>query len=258
MPDAGLFSLDGEVAVVIGGGGVLGGAMADGLADAGARIAILGRTQQNADARAQEIVSRGHEAIAIQCDATSKSGLAAALDTVLQRFGRVDTLVNAAGVNSATPFFDISEEEWHRILDIDLTSVFLACQVFGKAMVDTGRGGCIINMSSASSGPPLSRVLTYGVAKAGVNQITQFLARELAPHNIRVNAILPGFFPAEQNRKVLTPDRVASILTHTPMNRFGDANELIAATVFLASRQAASFVTGTILRVDGGFGAMTI
>jgi NAD(P)-dependent dehydrogenase (short-subunit alcohol dehydrogenase family) len=243
---------------VIGGGGVLGGAMADGLADAGARIAILGRTQQNADTRAREIVSRGHEAIAIQCDATSKSGLAAALDTVLQRFGRVDTLVNAAGVNSATPFFDISEEEWHRILDIDLTSVFLACQVFGKAMVDAGHGGCIINMSSASSGPPLSRVLTYGVAKAGVNQITQFLARELAPHTIRVNAILPGFFPAEQNRKVLTPDRVASILTHTPMNRFGDANELIAATVFLASRKAASFVTGTILRVDGGFGAMTI
>ena len=190
--------------------------------------------------------------------ATSKSGLTAALDTVLQRFGRVDTLVNAAGVNSATPFFDISEEEWHRILDIDLTSVFLACQVFGKAMVDAGRGGSIINISSASSGPPLSRVLTYGVAKAGVNQITQFLARELAPHNIRVNAILPGFFPAEQNRKVLTPDRVASILAHTPMNRFGEANELIGATVYLASRKAASFVTGTILRVDGGFGAMTI
>src|SRR4051794_21893110 len=254
----GLFSLDNEVAVVIGGGGVLAGAMAEGLADAGARIAILGRTQQNADTRAQSIVGKGHEAIGLQCDATSKAALSAALDTILQRFGRVDILVNAAGINSATPFFDISEEEWHRILDVDLKSVFLACQIFGKAMVDAGRGGAIINLSSASSGPPLSRVLTYGVAKAGVNQVTQFLARELAPHKIRVNAILPGFFPAEQNRKVLTPERVASILTHTPMNRFGEASELVGATVYLASRKAASFVTGTILRVDGGFGAMTI
>jgi NAD(P)-dependent dehydrogenase (short-subunit alcohol dehydrogenase family) len=258
MANDGLFSLDGDVAVVIGGGGVLAGAMADGLADAGARIAIVGRTQANADARAQSIAAKGHEAIGIQCDATSKAALTAAQETILQRFGRVDILINAAGVNSATPFFDISEEEWHRILDVDLKSVFLACQVFGKTMVDAGRGGCIINLSSASSGPPLSKVLTYAVAKAGVNQITQFLARELAPHNIRVNAILPGFFPAEQNRKVLTPERVASILTHTPMNRFGEASELVGATVYLASRKAAAFVTGTILRVDGGFGAMTI
>ena len=258
MAESGLFSLDNEVAVVIGGGGVLAGAMAEGLADAGARVAIVGRTLQNAEARAQAIVAKGHEAIGIQCDATSKSGLTAALDTIVERFGQIDILINAAGVNSATPFFEISEEEWHRILDIDLKSVFLACQVFGKAMVDAGRGGSIINLSSASSGPPLSKVFTYSVAKAGVNQITQFLARELAPHNIRVNAFLPGFFPAEQNRKVLTPERVASILTHTPMNRFGESSELVGATVYLASRKAASFVTGTILRVDGGYGAMTI
>jgi NAD(P)-dependent dehydrogenase (short-subunit alcohol dehydrogenase family) len=130
--------------------------------------------------------------------------------------------------------------------------------VFGKAMVDAGRGGSIINISSASSGPPLSRVFTYSVAKGGVNQITRFLARELAPHNIRVNAIIPGFFPAEQNRRVLTPERVASILAHTPMNRFGDAEELVGAAVYLASRKASSFVTGSILTVDGGFMAMTI
>jgi NAD(P)-dependent dehydrogenase (short-subunit alcohol dehydrogenase family) len=258
MPDTGLFSLDDEVAVVIGGGGVLAGAMAEGLAEAGARIAVVGRTLPNAEARAASIVAKGREAIAIQCDATSKAGLTATLQKVLERFGRVDILINAAGVNSATPFFDISEEEWHRIIDIDLNSVFLACQVFGKAMVDAGRGGAIINITSVSSGPPLSKVLTYGVAKAGVNQITQFLARELAPHNIRVNAILPGFFPAEQNRKVLTPERVASILTHTPMGRFGNADELVGAAVYLASRKAAGFVTGAILRVDGGFGAMTI
>ncbi|MGO9259966.1 MAG: SDR family oxidoreductase [Bryobacteraceae bacterium] len=258
MPENGLFSLDGDVAVVIGGGGVLAGAMADGLAQAGARIAVAGRTQEHADARAAAIVARGGEAIGIQCDATSKADLERSLATVLARFGRVDILLNAAGVNSTTPFFEITEEEWRRILDIDLKSVFLACQVFGKAMVDAGRGGSIVNISSASSGPPLSKVFTYGIAKAGVNQITQFLARELAPHNIRVNAILPGFFPAEQNRKVLTPERVASILSHTPMKRFGEPNELVGAVVYLASRRASSFVTGSVVRVDGGFLAMTI
>ncbi len=258
MADNGLFSLDGDVAVVIGGGGVLAGAMAEGLAAAGAKVATVGRTLEHAEARAQAISSKGHQAIGIQCDATSKTGLAGALAVVTARFGGVDILVNAAGVNSTTPFFEITEEEWHRILDIDLKSVFLACQVFGKAMVDRGRGGSIINISSVSSGPPLSKVFTYAVAKAGVNQITQFLARELAPHNIRVNAIIPGFFPAEQNRKVLTAERVASIMTHTPMKRFGDAEELIGAAVYLASRKASSYVTGSVVRVDGGFMAMTI
>ena len=195
MAENGLFSLDGEVAVVIGGGGVLAGAMADGLAAAGAAIVIAGRTQEHADERAGSITAAGHQAIGIQCDVTRKTGAAEGLDAMIQRFGKVDVLINAAGVNSATPFFEISEEEWHRIMDIDLKGVFLACQVFGKAMVDAGRGGSIINISSASSGPPLSRVFTYGVAKGGVNQITQFLSRELAPHQIRVNAILPGFFP---------------------------------------------------------------
>src|SRR5256885_7780331 len=214
MPEKELFSLGGDVAVVIGGGGVLAGAMAEGLATAGAHIAIAGRTRENAESRAEAIAAQGRQAIGIQCDATRKLDLEKLRDAVLERFGRIDILINAAGVNSATPFFDISEEEWHRILDVDLKSVFLACQIFGKAMVDAGRGGAIINLSSASSGPPLSKVLTYGVAKAGVNQITQFLARELAPHHVRVNAILPGFFPAEQNRKVLTPDRIASIIGH--------------------------------------------
>src|SRR5262245_60274052 len=258
MSDNRLFSLTGKVAVVVGGGGVLGGAIATGLAQAGSDIAILGRSKENAEARARSIETLGRGAIGVACDATSKTALQQTLDDVLKRFGRVDILVNAAGVNSGTPFFEITEEEWHRILDIDLTSVFLACQVFGKAMVDAGRGGSIINISSASSGPPLSKVFTYGVAKGGVNQVTQFLAREFAPHNVRVNAILPGFFPAEQNRKMLTSERTASIMTHTPMKRFGEAEELIGATVFLASRKASSFVTGTILRVDGGFMAMTI
>ena len=258
MAENELFSLTGQVAVVIGGGGVLAGAMATGLAQAGAEIAILDVSKDNAEARALAIQTLGRGAIGLCCDATSKTSLGQALGNVLDRFGHVDILVNAAGVNSGTPFFEIKEEEWHRILDIDLTSVFLACQVFGKAMVDAGHGGSIINISSASSGPPLSKVFTYGVAKAGVNQITQFLARDLAPHNIRVNAILPGFFPAEQNRKLLTEERVASILGHTPMHRFGESCELVGAVVYLASQQASSFVTGSILKVDGGFTAMTI
>jgi NAD(P)-dependent dehydrogenase (short-subunit alcohol dehydrogenase family) len=258
MSDTSLFSLDGEVAVVIGGGGVLAGAMADGLARAGARVAVAGRTLENAEKRAQAITAAGFEAIGVQCDSTRKADVERLLAVVLEKYGRVDILVNAAGVNSATPFFEITEEEWHRILDIDLKSVFLACQVFGKAMVEAGRGGSIINITSVSSGPPLSKVFTYGVAKGGVNQITQFLAREFAPHKVRVNAILPGFFPAEQNRKVLTPERVASIMNHTPMGRFGEADELIGAAVYLASSRASSFVTGAILKVDGGFMSMTI
>jgi NAD(P)-dependent dehydrogenase (short-subunit alcohol dehydrogenase family) len=237
---------------------VLGGAMATALAQAGAEIAILGRNREKLDEVAKSIAALGGRAVGIQCDATSKADLTRALDQILEQFGHVDILVNAAGVNSGTPFFEISEEEWQRILDIDLKSVFLACQVFGHAMVQAGRGGSIINISSASSGPPLSKVFTYGVAKAGVNQITQFLARELAPHNIRVNAIIPGFFPAEQNRKLLTAERVATIMSHTPMNRFGESCELAGAAVYLAAPRAASFVTGSILRVDGGFSAMTI
>ena len=255
----GLFSLAGQAAVVVGGGGVLAGAMATGMAQAGADIAILDVHVANAEARAQAIAAEtGRQAIALKCDASRKADLESARDTVLQRFGRVDILLNAAGVNSGTPFFEISEEEWHRLLDADLKSVFLACQVFGKVMVDAGRGGSIINISSASSGPPLSKVFTYATAKAGVNQITQFLARELAPHQVRVNAIVPGFFPAEQNRKLLTPERTASIMTHTPMRRFGDPCELVGAAVYLASPRAASFVTGSLLRVDGGFLATTI
>jgi NAD(P)-dependent dehydrogenase (short-subunit alcohol dehydrogenase family) len=258
MSEDALFSLAGQVAVVIGGGGVLAGAMATGLAQAGADIAILDVFAGAALARAMAIAALGRKAIDIPCDATSKADLQKALDTVLQRFGHVDTLINAAGVNSATPFFEISEQEWQRILDINLKSVFLACQVFGKAMVDAGHGGSIINISSASSGPPLSKVFTYSVTKGGVNQITQFLANYLAPHNVRVNAIRPGFFPAEQNRKILTEDRVASIMGHTPMKRFGESSELVGAAVYLASPRASSFVTGAIISVDGGYTAMTI
>ncbi len=253
-----LFSLTNKVAAVIGGGGVLAGEMAMGLASAGADISILDFNLGAAERRTASVRRLGRRAQAIRVDASSKQELQHALEAILAEFGHVDILVNAAGINSATPFFEISEQEWHKILDVDLKSVFLACQIFGKAMVEAGRGGSIINISSASSGPPLSKVFTYGVAKGGVNQVTMFLAREFAPHKVRVNAILPGFFPAEQNRKVLTPDRIEQIMGHTPMKRFGEPSELVGAAIYLASEKASSFVTGAILRVDGGFLAMTI
>ncbi|MCC6858476.1 MAG: SDR family oxidoreductase [Bryobacterales bacterium] len=253
-----MFSLSGKVAAVIGGGGVLAGAMATGLAEAGADIAVIDFNGDAAEKRAECIRLLGRRALGIQADATSRPDLERSLAAIQAEFGRVDILINAAGINSATPFFEITEEEWHRILDVDLKSVFLACQVFAKAMIDAGQGGSIINISSASSGPPLSKVFTYSVAKGGVNQITQFLAREFAPHKVRVNAILPGFFPAEQNRRILTPERTADIMRHTPVKRFGEPEELVGMTVFLASEKASSFVTGALLRVDGGYSAITI
>jgi len=253
-----IFSLEGKVAVAVGAGGVLAGEIARGFAGAGADVAILDLNQDAADARAEEIRALGRQALVCRADASKKSDLQSALEQTLDKFGHVDILLNAAGINSGTPFFEIEESEWQRIIDVDLRSVFLACQVFGKSMVDAGRGGSIINVSSVSSGPPLSKVFTYAVSKGGVNQITQFLARELAPHKVRVNAILPGFFPAEQNRKLLTEERVGQIMNHTPMKRFGTPCELVGAAIFLASDQASSFVTGTLLRVDGGFLSMTM
>ncbi len=258
MEWSGLFTLEGKTAVLIGGAGVLAGAMANGLTRAGARVALADLDGESAERRAAGLRGAGAEAMALQADATRRADLERVLREVLDRFGGVDILINAAGVNSGTPFFVITEAEWQHILDVDLKSVFLACQVFGRHMAEAGHGGSIINISSASSGPPLSKVFTYGIAKAGVSQITLFLARELAPYRARVNALLPGFIPAGQNRRLLTEERTASILRHTPLGRFGEPCELAGATLFLACEGASSFVTGTILRVDGGFGAVTI
>jgi NAD(P)-dependent dehydrogenase (short-subunit alcohol dehydrogenase family) len=258
MASTGIFDLGGRVAAVIGGTGVLGGAICHGLADAGAAVAVLGRSRERADTRVAALEATGATAFGALVDAAQPASVEGARRAVEERLGPVDILVNAPGVNSSTPFFDIDLAEWQRILDANLTAVFVACQVFGRAMVDGGRGGSIINISSASSGPPLSRVLTYSVAKAGLNNLTQWLARELAPHQIRVNAIAPGFFPAEQNRKLLSEDRVRAILGHTPAGRLGEPDELVGTTVWLASGRASGFVTGAIVRVDGGFSAMTI
>jgi len=251
-----LFGLNGKVAVMIGGTGELCGAMAEGFAAAGATVAIVGRNAAKAQVRLDRIAKGGGKAEFFPCDTTSKAGLQKLLADVLARFGRADILVNGAGMNSPTPFFDISEEEMDKILTVNLKGLMLACQIFGRHMVERGSGS-IINIGSASGLNPLSRVFTYSASKAAVHNLSKNLAREWATQGVRVNILVPGFFPAEQNRKVLSPDRVATIMARTPMARFGAAHELIGAALLLAS-DAGSFITGTELVVDGGFDAMTI
>ena len=241
---------------MIGGTGELCGAMAEGFAAAGAAVALVGRDAAKAKVRLDRIIRDGGRAEFFPCDTTSKAGLQKLLAGVLAKFGRVDILVNGAGVNSPTPFFDISEEEMDKILTVNLKGLMLACQIFGRHMVERGSGS-IINIGSASGLKPLSRVFTYSASKAAVHNISKNLAREWAAKGVRVNILVPGFFPAEQNRKILSPDRVASIMAKTPMARFGEAHELIGAALLLAS-DAGSFITGTELVVDGGFDAMTI
>lgn len=253
-----LFGLQGKVATVIGGGGVLAGMMAGGLARAGANVAILDLNAENAEKMASSLRESGVRSLAIAVDATDKSALRQAEAKITSELGPTSILINAPGINSSTPFFEISEDEWDKILRVNLKSIFLACQIFAKRMIDAKLNGSIINVSSASSDLPLSKVFTYSITKAGVNNMTRFLAREWATQGVRVNAIAPGFFPAEQNRKILTPERIEDIMRHTPMSRFGEAEELIGATIWLASEKASSFVTGALIRVDGGFTAMTI
>jgi len=251
-----LFSLHGKVAVVIGGTGELCSSIAGTFAKAGATVVLAGRDAQKARARMDQIAGDGGPAEFLACDTTSKPALEKLLADTLAKLGRVDILVNGAGVNSATPFLDIAEAELDRILAVNFKGLFLACQVFGRYMVGRGSGS-IINIGSASGLTPLSRVFTYSATKAAVHNLSKNLAREWAAKGVRVNILVPGFFPAEQNRKVLSPDRVASILAKTPMARFGQPQELGGAALLLAA-DAGSFITGAELVVDGGFDAMAI
>ena len=253
-----LFDLTGKTAVVVGGNSTLGSAMCEALGAYGAAVAVVGRNMEKSERVCRNIEAAGGKAKSFQADATIENDLRRVLNEVLEWTGRVDILMNCPGTNSTTPFFDITMEEWDSIMAVNVKSVVLACQVFGKQMIEQGEGGSIINISSVSSDPPLSRVFTYSASKAAINNITKYLAREFAPSRVRVNAIIPGFFPAEQNRKILSPDRVEAIMGHTPMKRFGEPKELQGAAVFLASERASGYVTGALIRVDGGFGAMTI
>jgi len=255
MKPAELFSLKGQTAVIIGGTGELCGAIAEGFAAAGAHVVLVGRDATKAETRLSKIKASGGSGEFAVCEATDKSALITLRDRLLAS-GPIDILINGAGTNSPTPFLEIAESEIDRILNVNVKSVILGCQVFGEAMVKAGRGS-IINLGSESALTPLSRVFTYSASKAAVHNLSKNLAREWASKGVRVNTLVPGFFPAEQNRKVLSPDRVASILAKTPMGRFGEAHELVGAALFLAS-QAGSFTTGSEVVVDGGFSAQSI
>jgi len=266
-----LFDLTGDVAVVVGGTGVLGGALAEGLAAAGAAVAVLGRNAERGAERVHAIEAAGGKAVFVAADASNRASLEAALVSVTSALGAPTVLVNAAGgndpkvtVTDVHPIESITAEDWVSAFDLNLIGgALLPSQVFGPGMCERGRGS-IINIASVSAHLPLSRVVAYSSAKAAVLNLTQFLSREWAKRGVRVNSITPGFFPAEQNRALLfNPDgtptaRTQAIWGHTPMARFGQSAELVGACVFLASHAAASFVTGTDVRVDGGFLSQTI
>jgi NAD(P)-dependent dehydrogenase (short-subunit alcohol dehydrogenase family) len=259
MPDylTGLFNLGGKVAALTGAGGYLVGEISRGLAKAGIKTALLDANLETAEKLASEIRAGGGEAMAVQADVRRKDDFERALASVLEKYGDLDFVLNGAGINAPTPFLEIPLEEWHDVLEVQLTGTMLSCQVFGAYLVQQKKGS-IINISSASSGPPLSKAFTYSVAKAGVKNLSQNLAREWAASNVRVNILRPGFFPTEWSMKhFITPEREAAILGHTPMKRYGQPQELVGAVLWLFS-DAASFVTGAEIAVDGGFTAMTI
>jgi len=248
-----LFGLNGQVAVVIGGAGVLGFSLCQGLAQAGAHVVVADISEERCQARVDELGKFGKASYGL-VDVTSRKSLEALLSKTLEIKGRVEILVNCAGVNAGNDFLDASEADWDRIMAINLKAVFLACQVFGRHMVEAG-GGSILNIGSVTSIRPLSRVFAYAASKAGVVNLTRNIAQDFGTKGVRVNAICPGFFPAEQTRKLLDETRVDNIMRHTPMRRFGEPEELIGAALLLLSPKAGSYMTGSIVSVDGGFTA---
>jgi len=263
----GLFDLTGRVAVVTGASGVLGGAVARGLAAAGCSVGALARRRDRLDALVDEL---GPPAFALEADVLDAVQLTAARDETLERHGHIDVLVNAAGGNvpAATtgeqPFFELPPEALDQVVRLNLHGTILPCQVLDQAMVSVGEppkgGRSIVNITSLAADRPLTRTVGYGAAKAAVTNLTRWLATELAPAGVRVNALAPGFFLGEQNRSLLVrsdgspTERGEHALAGTPVHRFGRPDELVGATVFLAG-PASSFVTGIVLPVDGGFGA---
>jgi NAD(P)-dependent dehydrogenase (short-subunit alcohol dehydrogenase family) len=252
-----MFSLADRRAVVIGGTGVLGSRMCRALAMAGAEVVVAGRDEGRGRACAESIASEGGAARFLPVDAARRDSIERLAAEAERDVGPIDVLVNAAGVNSAEPYFEIADGDWERVLATNLTSVHWSCQIFAAGMVQRRRGA-IVNVGSASSDKPLSRVFAYSASKAAVVNYTQNLARELGPAGVRVNCLSPGFFPAEQNRAILDPQRTQAVLAHTPMGRFGEPADLDGALLLLASDRAGRFVTGANLFVDGGFTAQSI
>jgi len=262
MENNSLFDLSGEVAVVIGATGGLGGALAHGLAEAGAKVAVMGRNTDRGQRRVKTIRNGGGEAAFFEADAVQKDSLRSAHHAVEKTLGAPTVLVNAAGGND--PKVTVTAERAFEQIELADWQACFASNLLGGALLPCQEFGRIINIASVSAHLPLSRVVTYSAAKAGVVNLTMFLAREWASKGVRVNSITPGFFPAEQNRKLLFNDdgsptaRTKAIWNHTSMGRFGEPRELVGAAIFLASHKASSFVTGTDIRVDGGFLSQTI
>ena len=251
-----LFGMDGQVAIVIGASGVLGGAIAEGLAAAGATVIVSGLNPDRGEKRAERIKGAGGKAEFCSTDTLSRESLAQLRDHCVKKYGRIDMLVNCAGVNSSVPYEEISDEDWARVMDTNLTGTHLACQVFAPQMASQEEGGAVLNIGSVTAHLPLSRVFAYSASKAAVVNLTKNLAREYATKGVRFNILCPGFFPAEQNRKILDKERVDNILGQTPMARFGEPDELVGASILLLSKKAGSFITGSTVFVDGGFTAM--
>jgi len=249
-----MFALDGQTAVVIGGAGVLGGALCSGLIQAGAGVIVADLTEEGCKARVEELESLGGKAGFCTADVTSRESIEALLAESLKQAGRVDMLINCAGVNAGSSYLEATDDVWDRIMTINLRAVFQSCQIFARHMVEAG-GGAIVNIGSVTSHLPLSRVFAYSASKAAVLNLTRNVAQEFATQGVRVNAICPGFFPAEQNRKLLDQERIDKIIGGTPMRRFGEPEELIGALLLLLSPTAGGFITGTHINVDGGFTA---
>ena len=247
-----LFSLEGKVAVVTGGTSGIGRAMALGLADAGADVVATGRREQQVNEAATEIEASGRKSLRIPSDVSDRASLEKLLAATLEAFGKVDILVNCAGIIKRTPTLDLSEEEWNNILNTNLTGTLRASQIFGRHMIERGYGR-IVNIASLNSFVALTEVAAYAASKAGVAQLTRSLAVEWSKKGVTVNAIAPGVFRTDINAKLLdSTARGQELLMRTPMGRFGKTEELVGAAIYLAS-DASSFVTGEVLVVDGGF-----
>ena len=251
-------NLKNKVAVVTGGGGHLCSSMVKGLYKSGCSIVVLDSRQEKIKKLKKQILKLDKKKfLGITADVLDKKNLVLVKNEIISKFKKIDIVINGVGINAPTNFFDIKTQDWSKVIESHLTSTLYGCQIFGKEMLKQKKGS-IINISSASAGPPLSRAFAYSAAKAGIKNLTQNLGREWGKTGVRVNCIRPGFFPTEWNkRNFLDKNRISKILNHTPMKRFGKLEELIGAILWLSS-DASSFVTGSEITVDGGFSCMTI
>lgn len=252
-----IFSVQNKVVVITGAAGYLFNSVANNLLSNGCKVAYLDKNIKEIEKFLIKEDPKREKSIALEIDVRKKQDFVKCLKNIKNKFGKIDTLINGAGINAPTDFLKIEEKEWDDITAVHLKGTLFGCQVFGEEMLKK-KYGTIINVSSASSGPPLSKAYTYSVSKAGIKNLTQNLAREWASRGIRVNSIRPGFFPTDWSKKhFIDKKRHKLIMNHTPMLRYGKPNELFGGIVWLIS-DASTFVTGAEIPIDGGFSSMTI